>query len=93
MFNEEAHRKYLENVYNSKVEYTGKVLIDAGFVWDIEVLKGNQDAFNKLNLILSENLGYKKDTAFDYFFISNFYTLRIKIRIIDECYYAIILGE
>lgn len=93
MFNEESHRKYLEDVYNSKVEYTNKVLIDAGFVWDLEVLKGNKNTFDKLKSILSEHLGYQLDKAFDYYFISNFYTLRIKVKITDDFYYAIVLGE
>jgi hypothetical protein len=94
MFNEEEHKKYLEQIYIDKRNYTFKCLQDANFLCTIDCngvfYVGYENNINKLKSILSKYFGYRTQEKEDNMVIKCFETLPIEVNKVDNQYRCIV---
>jgi len=94
MFDEESHKRYLENLYTAKRNYAFKFLQDAEFLCMIDCngvfYVGYERNFNKLKSILSKYFGYRIQEVEDKTVIECFETLPIEVNKVDNQYRCIV---
>jgi len=89
MFNEEEHKKYLENLFQYKTDYTIKALEESGFKKKENGYIGDESSFLKLDEKFKKYLGYKKEDKGDMVYLSNFASILIIMLKKDQNYIVI----